>query len=257
MEITGLSHVHSTYSSDGKMGLLEIKETLLRLGISFCCVTEHTGALTLHKAQEFAQECRLLSDSQFVFIPGFEVPYEQAHILFIGTELFLAQKADEHILTRWSERSALTILAHPVRNHFKVDPLLRRIIDGVEIWNHSYDGALVPRPRSVSLLSDLQIKRRTLLAMGGSNLHSNENVATVRYTLSVDHLTVDAILFALQEGAYTFGTPRVQVSSLGLWKGRGSIMHLLLSAFSIMFIGTRKYARMVYLYLQRKFQKTA
>ena len=171
MEIKGVAHVHSTYSYDGKENLSDLKAFLQKEGITFCFLSEHTDKLTIEEAQLFVQECKALSGSQFVFVPGFEVPYKDAHVLLLGTEAFLGQVADEHMLAQWAGRSALTILAHPVRNRFVVDQTLRSAIDGVEIWNQQYDGKLVPRPHSAQLLRSLQEQNEGLFALGGLDFH--------------------------------------------------------------------------------------
>jgi hypothetical protein len=240
MILKGAIHVHSTYSYDGKESLRSLREFLLEKGITFCCVTEHTDQMTVENAQLFVQECKALSGSQFVFIPGFEVPYKKAHILLVGTEVFLAQKADAETLKTWSNKSVLTILAHPVRNGFKLDRIMEEVIDGVEIWNQQYEGKRVPRTRSASLLRKLQRKNSLLLAFGGLDFHRKEHFGSPVFTLEVERVSSDAILHALTDGKYVFGTERVAVSSTGLWKGSGSVWHALLSIFSISIIVTGK-----------------
>jgi predicted metal-dependent phosphoesterase TrpH len=233
MEIKGIVHIHSTYSYDGKESLASLKEFLQKEGITFCCLTEHTDFLTVEQAQMFVQECRALSGSQFVFIPGFEVPYKDAHILLIGTEAFLGQKADAQMLRQWSERAQLTILAHPVRNRFAVDETMGEVIDGIEIWNQQYDGKKVPRPRAAQLLRALQQKQHGLFATGGIDFHRREHFGAPLFKLEVERITADAILAALKNGTYVFGTDKIAVAPSGLWKGSGSVAHNLLSFVSI------------------------
>lgn len=232
--------MHSAYSYDGKESLQSLKDLFMQKGITFCCLTEHADELTLEAAQRFVQECRSLSGSQFVFIPGFEVPYKDAHILLIGTEVFMGQNADADLLRAWSQKAALTILAHPVRNKFKVDEGLEEMIDGVEIWNQQYEGKIVPRIRSARLLRNLQQKHQSMQATGGLDFHRKEHYGAPYYTLDVEHLAPEAILRALTEGAYTFGSDSIRVSSLGLWKGSDTSAHAILSALSIAVIVSGK-----------------
>src|SRR5690606_25128361 len=109
MEIKGAVHVHSTYSRGGKESLESLRAFLLKQGVTFCCVTEHAEGLTTKQAQLFVQECKVLSGSQFVFIPGFEVAYlpaharRSAHVLLIGTEVFFEQEVDAALLATWSQ----------------------------------------------------------------------------------------------------------------------------------------------------------
>lgn len=236
MEIKGIVHVHSTYSYDGKESLQSLRDFLMVRGIAFCCLTEHTDQMTLEQAQLFVQECKMLSTSQFVFIPGFEVPYLQAHILLVGTEVFLGQYANGEMLKTWSKASALTVLAHPVRNAFVVDEVMEQVLDGVEVWNQQYEGKLVPRQRSVRLLKTLQKKNQSLLATGGLDFHRKEHFGSPCYVLDVQNLTSDAVLSALKKGEYSFGREGVFVSSAGLWKGDHSFKSKLQSRLSIVII---------------------
>lgn len=236
MKVKGVIHIHSTYSYDGKASLQSLRDFLIAKGIHFCCLTEHTDKMTVEEARVFVQECKSLSGSQFLFIPGYEVPYKKAHILLIGAEVFFSQFADATMLQTWSSKSALTILAHPVRNSFKVDQEMENVLDGVEIWNQQYDGKLVPRPRSKKLLRRLQQKSPTLLAMGGLDFHRVEHFGSPLYTLELDHLTQDAVLRAIKEGQYSFGTRSVEVSSSGSWKGDSNFTHKVISFLSICII---------------------
>lgn len=238
----GVLHVHSTFSYDGKVSLEKLRDLFVANGLSFCCLSEHTDYLSVAQAQQFAQQCRALSTGTFVFIPGFEVPYDvqkkngqykNAHILLYGTEVFLAQKANELILKQWSSTAALTVLAHPVRNAFEVDQTLLQVLDGVEIWNQQYEGKRVPRPRSVRLLRALQKKVPQLLATGGLDFHRVDHLGSPVCTMEVSVLTRASIISALQSGAYTFGTTKVSVSSLGMWQGNGSFVQGAISTFSI------------------------
>jgi predicted metal-dependent phosphoesterase TrpH len=240
MEIKGIIHVHSTYSYDGKLSLSELRELLLEKGMSFCFVTEHTDFLTTEQAQLFVQECKALSGSQFVFIPGFEVPYKNAHVLLLGTEVFLSQHADAQILAQWASRASLTVLAHPVRNRFVVDEALLSALSGIEIWNQQYEGKKVPRPRSVELLRSLQEKKPGLLATGGIDLHRVEHFGSPVYTVEVEHLTAEAVTEALKNGSYIFGNKKVAVSSAGLWRNKGSVAHNAMSFYSVSIIAAGK-----------------
>jgi hypothetical protein len=240
MTITGVAHVHSRYSYDGKLTLLQLRDLLVSEGHSFCFMSEHTDALTKEEAIQFVQECKALTTSSFVFIPGFEVPYQNAHILMFGSSVFLGQHADAAMLKNWSEHTALTVLAHPVRNHFKVDSVMEEVLDGIEIWNAQYDGKMTPRTRSVSLFETLRLKNQNLLALGGLDFHRQEHLGAPALSLEVPALTELAIVDALKAGAYTFGSGTQKISSYGLWKGKGSITQSIVSHSSTITIATGK-----------------
>jgi hypothetical protein len=240
MEITGVMHVHSTYSYDGKESLSSLREFFLARGVRFCFSTEHADEMTKEKASAFIAECEALSDEQFVFIPGFEVPYKDAHILMLGSRTFLAQKADASILARWSSESALCVLAHPVRNTFTLDAAMKESIDGVEIWNQQYEGKRVPRPRSVKLLRALQEKHPDLKATGGLDLHRKDHFGAPLFFVKIPALSEADVVQALFDGAYRFGSDHVSVSSLGTYAQEGSFGTSLQSFFSILLITAGK-----------------
>lgn len=201
----GIIHAHSTYSYDGKLSLVLLKKLLQAKGLSFACMTEHTDYLNPERAAAFVAECRTLSDASFVFVPGFEVPYQNAHVLHIGSTSFktnVARTAAE--LHMWHDSAALVVLAHPVRNHFTVDGVLLALLDGIEIWNQQYEGKRVPRLRSLRLLEQLRLQK-PLRAFGGIDLHRAEHLGSPYTTINVPVLSEATILAALQQGTYTFG----------------------------------------------------
>lgn len=218
MHYKGVIHMHSTHSYDGKMSLSELKQLLMSQGISFACMTEHTDTLTPEKAQAFVSECRDLSDDQFVFVPGFEVPYQNAHILHIGATECISQTADVEQLKQWREVTPFVVLAHPVRNKFAVDQAMLDVIDGIEVWNQQYEGKKVPRVRSLKLLQALETKKVGLLATGGLDLHRKEHYGAPVTTLVAEALSTEKIIQALQTGAYTFGNEQVVLASFGTFK---------------------------------------
>jgi len=233
--------MHSTYSYDGKLSLIELKNFLVRQGISFCCMTEHTDEMTFDAAHAFVTECKKLSDGSFVFIPGFEVPYKDAHILHIGAEEFVCQFADAEQLSAWRKVAPLVVLAHPVRNKFTLDSAMESTIDGVEVWNQQYEGKFAPRVRSLKLLKKLRRKTGCLFATGGLDLHREEHFGAPLTTIEIDSLSQQNILRALTDGAYTFGNDSYSLSSEGsLQKGGVFSVHYK-SAFSILIITLGKF----------------
>ncbi len=216
MEIKGVLHAHSTYSYDAKMSLVELKALFMSQGIRFVCMTEHTDELTKERAMEFVRECEALSDSTFLFIPGFEVPYrvlgEHAHVLMIGMRSFYERYAPTiEILKQWTKEASFVVLAHPVRNAFRVDDGLLAEMDALEVWNQQYEGKLVPRVRSLKLLEKLKEKKPLLIATGGVDFHRKEHAGAPFISLSVDTFSESAILEKLKTGAFTITSPHALV----------------------------------------------
>ena len=221
MEITGALHLHSTHSYDGKMSLLELKVFLEERGLHFACLSEHTDYLNLTTANNFVEECRALSDGQFVFVPGFEVPYKNTHVLMFGCTDFVSFLADADQLRSWSLKAGLTILAHPIRNHFVVDDDLLAVLDGVEIWNQQYEGKQLPRYRACTLLDNLRQQKPHLLATGGIDLHRSEHFGSPLVYLTLESITEAMIIEALKAGQYRFGHQSLMIKSDGNWLPTG------------------------------------
>ncbi len=234
----GLLHTHSTHSYDGKLSLPELKAFLLERDIFFACMSEHTDEMTAAGAAAFVTECRELSDDSFVFVPGFEVPYKDAHILQFGSTDFLGQFADATMLRTWSNEAALTILAHPVRNKFALDVVMEEVIDGVEIWNQQYDGKLVPRTRAANLLRQLRVAQPSLIATGGVDFHRSEHFGAPITTMELDTLSEVSILAALTSSQFSFGTEALLIDPDADWNP--SIKEHLLSSISVGVISAGK-----------------
>ncbi len=205
----GILHCHSTYSYDAKLSLTELKALCQKNNVRFVCMTEHVDEMTEEEAKQFIEECRTLSDETFLFIPGFEVPYRNAHILMIGLREFFGNYApDIEVLKKWTERASFVVLAHPVRNHFSVDDGLLSEIDALEVWNQQYEGKRVPRTRSLTLIDELRAKKPQLLAVGGVDFHRSEHFGTPFLTLTVVTLTETNIIEKLKTGAFTVSSPQ-------------------------------------------------
>ncbi len=207
MEVVGIIHSHSTYSYDAKLKLSELRDLCISRGVRFVCMTEHTDELTEDRAAAFIKECDSLSDDRFRFIPGFEVPYRHAHILMIGCRSFFNKYAPTMIeLSPWVDAASFVVLAHPVRNYFKVDTDLLNSIDALEVWNQQYEGKRVPRTRSLRLLHELREKKELLLAIGGVDFHRTEHFGAPFVSLDVNELSETAILEKLKMGAYVISS---------------------------------------------------
>lgn len=204
MIIRGVLHVHSLYSYDGKMTLSQLREVFLAQGLSFVCITEHSDFMTTESSRALIEECRNLSDDRFIFIPGFEVPHHNAHVLMIDCDTFFSQRADTaDVLAEWVGRSGFVVLAHPHRNNFKVSSDLERVLGGVEIWNSQYDGKIAPRYDAVKYLHALRVKRKSLVATGGLDLHRAEHTRGPAIEMDVDRLYKDAVVDNLKRGRFT------------------------------------------------------
>lgn len=250
MEIQGLLHCHSSYSYDAKLSLRELRELCIQNGIHFACMTEHTDELTKERAEEFVRECEALSDESFRFIPGFEVPYKNAHILMIGAREFVVNYAPTlPVLDEWIKKAQFVVLAHPVRNKFIAEDALAERLDGIEVWNQQYEGKRVPRPRSIRLFETLRKRKSTLVATGGIDLHRDEHMGSPVVTLSVDAPNEAAIIEKLKLGIFAVSSPHARF--FGLLTNADELMrkHRFESIISVAVIGAGKFTNKTLAYL--------
>lgn len=244
MKYRGVAHVHSTHSYDGKERLVALREFLYARGISFALMSEHTDFLDDEAAAKFVAECRELSDEKFVFVPGFEVPYQEAHILMFGCEKFKSSfAADTESLHDWASAASFVALAHPVRNHFRLDEPMKAVIQAVEIWNQQYEGKWLPRSRSAALLDELRGSRPELLAIGGLDFHRREHFGSPLMYIEVDSLRESTILEALCAGKYQFGTDNFVIDATGSYTP--TLGERLRSRVIILVIGSGKFVNKV------------
>jgi hypothetical protein len=200
---TGIIHAHSKFSYDGEHALDELVALARRRGFEFIAMTEHTDTLNGNQMSRFVQECRRLSDSQFLVIPGIEfVCSNDLHILGLGIAL-LTDSQDPTFVARFiHEQGGLAIIAHPSRNGYKIPAGLAAFIDGVEVWNARYDGWFVPNDLAISLRKNLQKDRSVIIAVGGQDLHEMKSRGFVKTIVACDKLSQTTILKALKEGSF-------------------------------------------------------
>lgn len=220
MPRTGIIHAHSKFSYDGVHTLEELVALARRQGFDFIAMTEHSDALDADQMTRFVQECRRLSDSQFLVIPGIEFPcISDLHILGMGIER-LTDSSDPTFVVRFiHEQGGLAIIAHPSRNGYKIPKGLETVIDGIEIWNARYDGWFVPNDHSIVLWKDLQGGRGELVAVGGQDLHEMKPRGHVKTVIAHDELSQATIFQALKDRRFWISNSylRLHPSALGGW----------------------------------------
>lgn len=176
-------------------------------------MAEHTDELDTRSAEQFIEDCRSLSDSSFLFIPGFEVPYLGTHVLALGAQTFQSGTSEE-VLQRWQREGAQLVLAHPHRNNFRVDSFLKNQLNGVEIWNSQYDGVHVPRSRARRLFNDLQ--REGLFAFASIDLHRDSHVHGPRLVVDIPELQEAEVTDAIKRGAFTISRGNLTLNATGV-----------------------------------------
>ena len=116
MTLKGIIHVHSNLSYDGQHSLEEIAQYAKKCGYGFVGMTEHSDTFDNDKMSDFVNECRRLSNSELLVIPGVEFTCEnKLHLLGLGIEHFTDVKDPISVARFIRAQGGLAIVSHPVR----------------------------------------------------------------------------------------------------------------------------------------------
>lgn len=178
--MSGILHVHTTYSSDGRLTVPQLRDYCLDLGLSFACITDHAEDVSTSQFDSLTRDCDAATDDRFTALPGLEFSVNGAHVLAFGL------RHAPRSLIEAKEYGALLVLAHPMRGGRDIGPDLLEILDGVEVWNGGYDGGFVPDPDVLKLYRRLEARKNDLLRFGGCDLHDPEQRGIVRTILPAD-----------------------------------------------------------------------
>lgn len=194
--LKGIYHAHSTYSSDGKIPLAELKKLLMESGFRFVVMTEHAEDMTPDSLKRYYDECLALSDDQFVCIPGLEIPYKgKIHVGCFPIVPMPEVPMYREGIQRSHQHAAYTVIHHPSKEGYFIDEVLPLIIDGVEIWNSRYEGSIAPSMRTVGF------GRRWYphaLPFGGLDIHNRNQLRGPHLVVDVHACTMEAIMSAIR-----------------------------------------------------------
>jgi predicted metal-dependent phosphoesterase TrpH len=208
-------HIHSTYS-DGEFTLAELRAVYLAAGYDFVCMTDHAEFFDEAKILAYVQECEVLSDEKFRFIPGLEFECDRRmHILGIGvtalTRTFDPQEVIQHI----KNENGISVIAHPMDTMFDWIESFKVLPDGIETWNSKYDGRFAPRPGTFKLLNRLQVSKSEMLAFYGQDLHWKNQYKGLFNQVNCNILDTDYLLNAMKIGDFTGIKDELELPSKG------------------------------------------
>ncbi|MBI4767410.1 MAG: PHP domain-containing protein [Deltaproteobacteria bacterium] len=215
----GLFHVHSTYSSDGKLSLEELREECLNRNLKFMVVTDHAEDFTPGKIKKYVNHCREISDEDFWAIPGLEYVIDkehQVHLLVVNLEGLPFEKGPEAILyaVREGKGSPLAVVAHLSRCDYFIPPDYEQTIDGIEVWNAAYNSRYLPDHKAIDLFIKLKKKNPRLVGFGGLDLHDRTGFRGLRICLKDACRNPNDLLDQLKGGKFIIYGSYFRISSI-------------------------------------------
>jgi hypothetical protein len=202
---SGIIHVHSTLSYDGEHTLAELASFGRKCGYRFIGMAEHSDTFDDAKMKALVEECRRLSDGEFLLIAGIEFSCEgDLHLIGLGITQFTSAR-DPIVLARFIRaQGGLAVVSHPSRYGYEIPPALVSEIDGIEVWNASNDSRFVPDGRVMDLWRRLRQQNQSLAAFGGQDLHRITGQRQVMLVLGCQdgELTAERILACMRGGHF-------------------------------------------------------
>lgn len=211
----GIIHVHSIYSYDGKHSLEEIAQYGVKRGYSFMCMSEHSDTLNEEIMVKYVKECQRVSTPDCLIIPGIEFTCEKdLHLIGLGVQHFTESKVPPEVARFIHQQGGISVIAHPSRYNYQIPFDVACAVDGVEVWNASYDGRFVPNDKSLNLIKEMRKGNGSLLAFGGQELHRISDRWNIETTAFCNELCKDAIVYSLKQGDFIISNPYFKLDSL-------------------------------------------
>jgi hypothetical protein len=203
-------HVHSKWSYDGHLTLIEIAREFSDRGYNAVFVSEHDIGFSEQRRVEHREACSAASNEKILLIPGIEYsdPANLIHLLVWGNVPFLGTgRPTSEVLARARSAGAACVLAHPSRRSAWQSFQKEWVSDlsAIEIWNRKTDGW------APSLAARKLIVSTGVRAVLGHDFHTSKQRFPMAVQLTVHgKITEENCLNALQSGGYAchvFGIP--------------------------------------------------
>ena len=192
---TGIVHVHSTWSHDGRDTLEDIRAFARQRGIAFVGLTDHAEDFDAETFGRFAAECRRVSGDGIELIPGLEyrfAGFSGLHLLALGLRRWIAPETPGEFAAVAPAAAGFTIMAHPILPRYQLPDNVAATIDAIEVWNAAYNTRFLPDPRALRLLERVRRQRPEVVGIAGLDQHDARNDRETRVYLldraATDHL---------------------------------------------------------------------
>jgi PHP domain len=183
---TGIVHVHSDYSHDGRDSLEELQAFASERRITFVGLTEHAEDFDAARFDQYREHCGRASADGVRLIPGLEFRFEGfpgLHLLALGLEAWIEPRTPQEFVALAPGVSGFSIMAHPRLARYRVPAEVAAGIDSIEVWNAGYDTRYLPDPEAIRLLRQLQGTNPRLVGVAGLDQHDARNDRKTRVLL--------------------------------------------------------------------------
>jgi hypothetical protein len=196
--LKGVSHVHTTYSFDGKLCPAELHAFFAAKGVQFVLLSEHVESLDMSGINSLIVDCARASTDECCLVPGIEV--DDLNLLIFGIRPINPYASVDELIRMFRAQGALLTYAHPIKKR-KVPPWIMEIIEGFEVWNTRHDGKLMPRQRNVDLFRRLLLQNPIVRPLVGLDFHKSSDYAQA--FLLVECERPCDVLATIRAGKYT------------------------------------------------------
>lgn len=187
MRSTGIVHVHTAYSHDGRDEIPDLARWATERGIQFIGITDHAEDLDEDSWNELVAECAAHSSDRVLLIPGLEfrfAGFTGVHLLACGLTRWITPTTPAQFIEQTAKACALTIGAHPViwRAACPDDVLTK--LDAVEIWNAGYNSRFLPDPAAMARVRALRGRGFATVATVGPDQHDRRKDPELRIVVN-------------------------------------------------------------------------
>ena len=198
--LKGNLHTH-TDRSDGKRPVQDVIDDYAGRGYDFLMISDHDLYLDLST----------VDPRGMLLIPGTEISAEGIHILQVGANEHVAPNPDRQtVIDDINRTGAFPVLCHP-RWQPRHDHIPQSTLEQLSGYSHLevYNAGCRPSPGSPDATGNWDIllsQGRTVWGHAADDTHSEEHVAHGWDVVFAPERSVEAVLTALREGAFTFST---------------------------------------------------
>lgn len=219
---TGVVHVHSRISYDGRETIADLASFFRKRGRNFMCITEHSDGLSQEDMDRIVEECRRVSGPDFLALPGVEFScIHHLHILGIGVVAPLASDDPFEVVAHIRMHGGVVIIAHPCSYEKYLPEGLAPLVDGIEVWSLPKDGKLGPGSEPLGVWTRWRTVNPTLRGFGAIDLHRLANPSSVAVTVQAPQLDIAGIQAGLRSGPLVVHGPVLSFSGEappGAWR---------------------------------------